>query len=57
METAVAERPAGSQEDLATRLDQLAARASGMHVTSAYLQTVYFLRQRIDLDRSRMVRS
>ena len=57
VETAVAERPAGPHEDLATRLDQLAARATGMHVTSAYLQTVYFLRQHIDLVRSRLVRS
>jgi len=28
-----------------------------MHVTSAYLQTVFFLRQHIDLVRSRLVKS
>jgi hypothetical protein len=55
VEAAVADRPAGPHEDLAARLDQLAARASGMRVTSAYLQTLYFLRQHIDLVRSRLV--
>jgi TRAP-type uncharacterized transport system substrate-binding protein len=55
VEAAVADRPAGPHEDLAARLDQLAARASGMRVTSAYLQALYFLRQHIDLVRSRLV--
>jgi hypothetical protein len=54
VETAVADRPAGPHEDLASRLDQLAARAATIHVTSAYLQTVYFLRQHIELVRSRL---
>jgi hypothetical protein len=57
VEAAVALRPAGPHEDLAVLLDQLAARATRMHVTSAYLQTVYFLRQHIDLVRSRLVLS
>jgi TRAP-type uncharacterized transport system substrate-binding protein len=56
VETAVADRPAGPHGDLAAQLDQLATRASGTHVTSAYLQTVYFLRQHIDLVRSRLIR-
>jgi TRAP-type uncharacterized transport system substrate-binding protein len=56
VEAAVADRPAGPHEDLLTWLDQLAARASGMHVSSAYLQAIYFLRQHIDLVRSRIVR-
>lgn len=57
VETAVADRPAGPHQDLAAQLDLLAKRATGMHVSSAYLQTVYFLRQHIDLVRSRLVES
>ena len=55
VEAAVAARSEGPHEELASQLDQLAERASGMRVTSAYLQTIYFLRQHIDLVRSRLV--
>ena len=57
VEAAVADRPAGSHLDLAERLDHLAARASRMKVTSAYLQTSYTLRQHIELVRARLAHS
>ena len=57
VEAALADRPAGPHADLAGQLDRLADRASRMKVTAAYLQTAYFLRQHIDLVRSRLVRT
>ena len=54
VEAAVAGRPAGPHQDLAEQLDLLAARASGIRVTAAYIQTVYFLRQHIALVRDRL---